>query len=127
RWRSPVRIRSGPPSLAFPYAPSARPDGAFLYPQLYRGRLECPSTVPLAQSRGEPQDRACRRGAHRRRPARGRTARAAPLVARPIRDAEPILQPRRAAVLGDRVAGCRRQLEPVADIDAGRAVAVRAP
>ena len=33
RWRSPVRIRSGPPSLAFPYAPSARPDGAFLCPR----------------------------------------------------------------------------------------------
>ncbi len=32
RWRSPVRIRSGPPSSAFPYAPSARPDGAFLCP-----------------------------------------------------------------------------------------------
>ncbi len=29
RWRSPVRIRSGPPRTAFPYAPSARPDGAF--------------------------------------------------------------------------------------------------
>ena len=28
RWRSPVRIRSGPPSPLFPYAPSARPDGA---------------------------------------------------------------------------------------------------
>ena len=34
RWRSPVRIRSGPPSLAFPYAPSARPDGAFLCPAI---------------------------------------------------------------------------------------------
>ena len=31
RWRSPVRIRSGPPS-AFPDAPSARPDGAYLCP-----------------------------------------------------------------------------------------------
>ena len=31
RWRSPVRIRSGPPSLtASSHAPSARPDGAFL-------------------------------------------------------------------------------------------------
>src|SRR6187397_2950297 len=33
RWRSPVRIRSGPPSLtASSYAPSARPDGAFFVP-----------------------------------------------------------------------------------------------
>ena len=32
RWRSPVRIRSGPPSFAFSYAPSARPDGAFFLP-----------------------------------------------------------------------------------------------
>src|SRR5215203_2365286 len=33
RWRSPVRIRSGPPSLPVsPYAPSARPDGAFFIP-----------------------------------------------------------------------------------------------
>ena len=39
RWRSPVRIRSGPPSSAFPYAPSARPDGAFL----------CPASVPLGR------------------------------------------------------------------------------
>ena len=41
RWRSPVRIRSGPPSTAFSYAPSARPDGAFLCPAV--GPLDAPS------------------------------------------------------------------------------------
>ena len=47
RWRSPVRIRSGPPSPAFPYAPSARPDGAFLCPAL-GGRRRSPEP-PLAR------------------------------------------------------------------------------
>ena len=47
RWRSPVRIRSGPPRTAFPYAPSARPDGAFLCP----GRAR---SSRLAHSSGEP-------------------------------------------------------------------------
>ena len=47
RWRSPVRIRSGPPSLAFPYAPSARPDGAFLCPG---GGPDGPSAEPLSHS-----------------------------------------------------------------------------
>ena len=33
RWRSPVRIRSGPPSTSVSsHAPSARPDGAFFFP-----------------------------------------------------------------------------------------------
>ena len=51
RWRSPVRIRSGPPSPAFPYAPSARPDGAFFCPP-HRRRAGLRGR-PLSQSAGD--------------------------------------------------------------------------
>src|SRR5437899_12721604 len=59
RWRSPVRIRSGPPSHAIPYAPSARPDGAFLCPAgragvVNRRRPFRPTSVTLRPVRGRP-------------------------------------------------------------------------
>ena len=75
RWRSPVRIRSGPPSLAFPYAPSARPDGAFLCPGCWIGappRYLChtpPGETEPGPGRDRPRPR-CARGRARLRPAR---------------------------------------------------------
>ena len=52
RWRSPVRIRSGPPSSPnSPYAPSARPDGAFL---LSRSGTLCARERPRPRLRSPP-------------------------------------------------------------------------
>ena len=49
RWRSPVRIRSGPPSLTdSSHAPSARPDGAFLCPPT---AVTSPVRYPAARDR----------------------------------------------------------------------------
>ena len=80
RWRSPVRIRSGPPRTAFPYAPSARPDGAFSLSE------ECVSGTS-GKSSGEPLDPSlvvpdaagrCRWPSPRSASASGRAGRARP-------------------------------------------------
>ena len=64
RWRSPVRIRSGPPSLFdSSHAPSARPDGAFLCPPT---AVTSPVRYPAARDR--PRSRLQPRG--RRSPPR---------------------------------------------------------
>ena len=91
RWRSPVRIRSGPPSLFdSSHAPSARPDGAFLCPptaltgpvrypaardrprsRLHPEGAEAPRGTPVvARPRGRHRARHRRRGGLRRRRAR---------------------------------------------------------
>ena len=82
RWRSPVRIRSGPPSSAFPYAPSARPDGAFLCSAAHLGIL-C-HTPPRDSTTHAHRRRSRARGA------RGRPGRVAARARR--RAAEPIAE-----------------------------------
>ena len=71
RWRSPVRIRSGPPSPAFPYAPSARPDGAFL----------CASGTAVASAAADPR-RLCQTPARESTPLLAARRSASSLVAR---------------------------------------------
>ena len=60
RWRSPVRIRSGPPSIASTYAPSARPDGAFFAPCCHNRGGEAPPPCHRRRRAGDARRR--RRG-----------------------------------------------------------------
>ena len=120
RWRSPVRIRSGPPSLFdSSHAPSARPDGAFLCPPTARNRspVRYPAARDRARSRLQPEGpeaprRDARRGSSRRSSIALVSRRGRRLRRRRAR------RPRRGSCVTDAATGRRRVGRP--DRDAGR-------
>ena len=112
RWRSPVRIRSGPPSLtASSHAPSARPDGAFLCPPTaVTGPVRYPAARDRPRSRLQPEGAEAPRGTpvvaraggrrrarHRRRDRVRRRRRSAASAAPPRRPRRPRSRPATAS------------------------------